>query len=84
MIKSNDKIRQYFDIKLDTLEYIIKHHDDFISTSRPEAYFADLAFFAEFFGYTHDDKFIKLAREFCTAYNLNIEDYELDIQDEEE
>lgn len=78
---TDDKIKQYFDIKLATLDFIIKHHDDFTSTSRPESYFADLAFFAEFFGLNHDEKFVKSAREFCKTYNLNIENYDIDTTD---
>lgn len=81
---SDNKIRQYFDIKLETLDFLIKHHNDITNTSRPEGYFADLAFFAEFFGFTNDDKFIDLAREFCKVYNLNIENYDIDIPNEGE
>ena len=79
-----DKIKQYFDIKLDTLDFLIKNHDYISSTSRAVGYFADLVFFAQFFGFDKDDKFIESARKFCRVYNLNIEDYDLDIQSEEE
>lgn len=81
---NNEKVRQYFDIKLATLDFIIKHHADFTTTTRPESYFADLAFFAEFFGLNHDEKFVRLAREFCKVYNRNIENYDIDIYNEEE
>lgn len=69
----DNKIKQYFDIKLETLDFLIKNHDDITNTDRAEVYFA------EFFGFTNDDKFIDLAREFCKTYNLNI-----DIPNEEE
>lgn len=80
----DNKIRQYFDIKLETLDFLIKNHDDIANTNRAEVYFADLAFFAEFFGFTHDEKFVDSAQKFCKAYNLNIENYDLDIANEGE
>ena len=80
----DEKIKQYFDIKLDTLNFLIKNKDEIANTTRPAGYFADLVFFAQFFGFDNDDKFIELARKFCKVYNLNIEDYDLDIQSEEE
>ena len=81
---TDEKIKQYFDIKLDTLDFLIKNHDDIPNTSRAQGYFTDLAFFVEFYGLEHDDRFVELARKFCKVYNLNIEDYDLDIQSEEE
>lgn len=80
----DNKIRQYFDIKLDTLDFLIKNQDDIANTTRASGYFADLVFFAQFFGFDNDDRFIESARKFCKAYNLNIEDYEIDIQNEGE
>lgn len=81
---ADEKIKQYFDIKLDTLNFLINNHDDIPNTSRAEGYFADLAFFVEFYGLERDDRFIESARKFCKVYNLNIEDYDLDIKSEEE
>ena len=83
MVQDN-KIRQYFDIKLDTLDFLIKNQDDIANTTRASGYFADLVFFAQFFGFDNDDRFIESARKFCKAYNLNIENYEIDIQNEGE
>lgn len=80
----DNKIRQYFDIKLDTLDFLIKNQDDIANTTRASGYFADLVFFAQFFGFDNDDRFIESARKFCKAYNLNIENYEIDIQNEGE
>lgn len=80
----DNKIKQYFDIKLETLDFLIKNHDDITNTDRAEVYFADLAFFVEFFGFANDEKFIDLAREFCKVYNLNIENYDIDIPNEGE
>lgn len=81
---TDDKIKQYFDIKLDTLDFIIKNHDDFASTSRPAGYFADLVFFAEYFGLDHDERFIKSAKAFGKAYNIDIENYDIDTSSDEE
>lgn len=81
---ADEKIKQYFDIKLDTLDFLIKNHDDITNTSRASGYFADIVFFAQFFGFDNDDKFIESARKFCKVYNLNIEDYDIDIKSEEE
>lgn len=81
---ADEKIKQYFDIKLDTLDFLIKNHDDIPNTSRASGYFADIVFFAQFFGFDNDDKFIESARKFCKVYNLNIEDYDIDIPSEEE
>lgn len=81
---TDEKIKQYFDIKLDTLDFLIKNKDDIPNTSRASGYFADLAFFVEFYGLEHDDRFVELARKFCKVYNLNIEDYDIDIPSEEE
>ena len=80
----DDKIKQYFDIKLDTLDFLIKNKDEIVNTTRASGYFADIVFFAQFFGFDNDDKFIESARKFCKVYNLNIEDYDLDIKSEEE
>ena len=81
---ADEKIKQYFDIKLDTLDFLIKDHDGIPNTPRASGYFADIVFFAQFFGFDNDDKFIESARKFCKVYNLNIDDYDLDIQSEEE
>lgn len=80
----DEKIKQYFDIKLDTLDFLIKNQNEITNTTRASGYFADLVFFAQFFGFDNDDRFIESARKFCKVYNLNIEDYDLDIQSEEE
>lgn len=80
----DDKIKQYFDIKLDTLNFLIKNQDEIANTTRASGYFADIVFFAQFFGFDKDDKFIESARKFCRVYNLNIDDYDLDIPSEEE
>ena len=81
---TDEKIKQYFDVKLDTLDFLIKNQDDIANTTRASGYFADLVFFAQFFGFDNDDRFIESARKFCKVYNLNIEDYEIDIQNEGE
>ena len=78
---TDEKIRQYFDIKLDTLDFLIKNKDEIANSSRAVGYFADLVFFAQFFGFDKDDKFIESARKFCRAYNINIEDYDIDIEE---
>ena len=78
---ADEKIRKYFDIKLDTLDFLIKNKDEIANSSRAVGYFADLVFFAQFFGFDKDDKFIESARKFCRAYNINIEDYDIDIEE---
>ena len=80
---TDEKIKEYFDIKLYTLDFLIKSHDYISSTSRAVGYFADLVFFVQFFGFDNNDRFIELARKFCKVYNLNIEDYDIDIPSEE-
>lgn len=78
---SNERVSLYFDIKLNTLKFIIEHRDDFTSSAHPTSYFADLVFFAEFFGFDHDPRFSKASQAFCKAYNLNPEDYDIDTAD---
>lgn len=78
---TDEKIRQYFDIKLDTLDFLIKNKDEIANSSRAVGYFADLVFFAQFYDLDKDDKFIESARKFCKAYNINIEDYDIDIEE---
>lgn len=79
----DDKIKQYFDIKLDTLDFLIKNKDEIANSSRAVGYFADLVFFVQFYDLDKDDKFIESARKFCKVYNLNIEDYDICIPSEE-
>lgn len=78
---TDEKIKQYFDIKLDTLDFLIKNKDEIANSSRAVGYFADLVFFAQFYDLDKDDKFIESARKFCRVYNINIEDYDIDIEE---